>query len=622
MTTRTDPLPLIVVPSGGFAWRRLFFSFAVTLLAVVLFATAFALGYLRLHQERMLPGVFVAGVSVAGLDRVEAEALLRERLPSLSSGHLTVRFAGEQAQINYWEFGRDYNMPLMLDQALSVGRDAGVVEQIQEQLRILLRSVSIESSYTLNHEELARRVAAIATAAQIEPVDARIVRTNGTFTVVPASAGQAVDVAHGVELAMHAVANLSAADTSIAIEGVVVPPQVSTEVARAAVERIERVAAAPLSVTGGGASAAIGTEQILGWTRLEEGAAGEWAVIIERAPIVQYVVAMALDVDTPARNASFTFRGDDVVAVAGREGQAVDVEASAAAIYAALEARITGGGPPSVNLAILPVAPDFTYEQAQALAPRVERLSSWRTNFVSGPMNYYGANIAIPTTKIHGTVLAPGEVFDYWDVVGYPSEDEGYGPGGAIIRGRTVPDGALAGGICSSSTTIFNAALRAGLKMGARRNHYYYISRYPVGLDATVWISGGGARQTMRFTNDMDYPILIRGINRPGAVIFEIWGVDDGRTVSFSEPRLENQKRAFEVLRYSNNLNPGQRRRVEWPANGFDSYVTRTVNAANGRVIHEDTYYSRYAMIKGVTLVGRSPGDPKHGTEVRAGGGG
>ena len=40
--------------------------------------------------------------------------------------------------------------------------------------------------------------------------------------------------------------------------------------------------------------------------------------------------------------------------------------------------------------------------------------------------------------------------------------------------------------MCSSSTTLFNAALRAGLQMGARSNHKYYINRYPLGLDATV----------------------------------------------------------------------------------------------------------------------------------------
>ena len=63
----------------------------------------------------------------------------------------------------------------------------------------------------------------------------------------------------------------------------------------------------------------------------------------------------------------------------------------------------------------------------------------------------------------------------------------GYRDGGAILNGRTEPTGALAGGICSCSTTLFNAAARAGLEILERANHYYYIDRYPTGLDATVW---------------------------------------------------------------------------------------------------------------------------------------
>jgi vancomycin resistance protein YoaR len=622
MTTRTDPFPLVVVPAGGFPWRRLAFSFLLTLSAVGLFAFAFSMGYVRLHQERVLPGVDVAGVSLAGLDRVAAESKLRETLPSLSSGTLNVRFGEEQATISYAEIGRDYNMTLMLDQAFSLGRDGGLLDQVQEQMRILMRGVTVEPSLSWKSEELAQRVASVAASAQVEPVDAQIVRQNGHFEVVPSVEGQSVDVQEGVRLAGVAVNSLSAADTSVAVEAVPVAPQVRTETAQLAVDRVQRVTSEALSVSGGGSSATIDAERILGWVRLEEQGLGAWAVNIERDPIVQFVEQYAAQVDKAAVDASFAFKGGDVVAVAGENGQAVDVQASVESILAALGARADGGGPGQVNMAIGVVEPDLSYEQAKAMAPRVERLGKWRTNFVPGVSNYNGRNIAIPTDKIDGTVLNPGERFDFWEIVGEPTEAEGYGQGGAIIRGRTRLDGALAGGICSCSTTIFNAALRSGLEMGARKNHYYYITRYPVGLDATVWISGSGARQTMRFTNDMEYPILIRGINKRGAVIFEVWGVPDGRTVSFSKARIENRKPAYEVLQYTNNLPAGKRKRVEYPASGFDAYVTRTVRDANGKVIHSDTYSSHYARVLGITLVGRADGDPKHGTRVPVGRGG
>ena len=66
----------------------------------------------------------------------------------------------------------------------------------------------------------------------------------------------------------------------------------------------------------------------------------------------------------------------------------------------------------------------------------------------------------------------------------------GYTMGGVIQGGKSDHTGAMGGGICSASTTMFNAAARAGLQIDERHAHFYYINRYPVGLDATVYSNG------------------------------------------------------------------------------------------------------------------------------------
>ena len=136
-------------------------------------------------------------------------------------------------------------------------------------------------------------------------------------------------------------------------------------------------------------------------------------------------------------------------------------------------------------------------------------------------------------------MLFPGQRFEWWSAVGPVSTSTGFGPGGFIAGDHTEPTGALGGGMCSSSTTLFNAAMRAGLQMGARSNHKYYIPRYPLGLDATVSKMPGGGGQTMSFTNDMKHPIAIRTYRYTaggiGWVQYEIWGIPDGRTVTLSQ---------------------------------------------------------------------------------------
>ena len=74
-----------------------------------------------------------------------------------------------------------------------------------------------------------------------------------------------------------------------------------------------------------------------------------------------------------------------------------------------------------------------------------------------------------------------------------------------------------------------------------RSPHWYYITRYPLGLDATV--SGS---QSMRFRNDTKHPILIKAYASPGIVRFEIWSVPNGRTVSWSRPSVSNVVRGYD----------------------------------------------------------------------------
>jgi vancomycin resistance protein YoaR len=161
--------------------------------------------------------------------------------------------------------------------------------------------------------------------------------------------------------------------------------------------------------------------------------------------------------------------------------------------------------------------------------------------------------------------------------------------------------------MCSSSTTLFNAALRAGLQIGARGNHRYYIGRYPLGLDATVWIMGG-ATQSMSFTNDTAHPILIRGIRTRsgsrGYVTYEIWGVPDGRIVSIGAPMVSNVVKAVTNTVTVTTLRRGVRNQTEYPSNQMDTAVTRVVRNAAGAVIHVETWRSHYVLWNGVIQVG------------------
>jgi vancomycin resistance protein YoaR len=618
MATQADVARQTQVELRTFNWRRAVVWFMATLLAITFFAIAFAAGYGRFHEGQALPGVNVAGVPVAGLDRAEAAAKLRAELPSLSTGSLVVTVDGTDAEIPYADIGRDYDIEQMLDDAFTVGRSGGTSDQLQEQLRTLLNGYSVPTLVTWDAEELAGRVAAIAAAAESDPIDATIDRVGGEYIVTPAVDGSSVDESAAVGAAMAALNNTSAADTQISVDSSPIAPAVSTEAAQAAAEQANLVMAEPLTLSAINGQARIEAETIAGWTRLEEASPGEWQVVIEQAPIEQILDAFKLAVDIPATNATYTFEEGEALVVPDAGGEEIDRAAALSAVMDALHGRSTGTAGTTLSLATTPLVPEFTAAQAQGLVSRIERLSRWTTKYEPSSRNGNGKNIRRPTNLINSTVVEPGATFDFVEVAGPITAANGYTSGAAIIHGNTQLDGVLGGGLCSCSTTLFNAALRAGFEMGARRNHAYYIDRYPVGLDATIWINGRYV-QTMSFTNDSEYPIMIRGINRARSVTFEIYGVPDGRVVDLSRARTWDPKEAWTRIEYTNDLPPGAEERIEFPFDGFQASVTRTVTSASGVILHEDTWNSSYRRVIGHVLVGWQPGDPPPGTILEPG---
>jgi vancomycin resistance protein YoaR len=269
-----------------------------------------------------------------------------------------------------------------------------------------------------------------------------------------------------------------------------------------------------------------------------------------------------------------------------------------------------------VAISLTIVEPELTTAEAEKTAPLMAPIGQWTTYFPISIKNGYGANIWIPARDIDGQVVLPGQWFDFWKAIGPVTRDHGYRDGGAIINGHTEPQGALAGGICSTSTTMFNAALRSGLQMGARANHYYYIDRYPLGLDATVFQSSSGSVQTMSWRNDTKSPILIRSyrwqVGAKGYVKFVLWSVPTGRTVTISKAIIKNFRPASDEPVYTTALAPGVRNRVEYPVDGKDVWVTVTVTDAAGKVIHKTTYYSHYSRVTGIVQIGvaRTPTPP------------
>ena len=588
------------------SWPRAVAAFAVTLLLAVAILAGFAVGYQQAFAGRAVPGVTVGGVPIGGLDRAAAEATLRARLPSATDGVLVLRAPAGDIQVPFAQLGRSYDYPALLGAAFSVGHGADQATNLAEDVRALVRGETVGARMTYSRPALEAAIAQAAGIRNVAAIDASAtLGPDGTFVVTGAAAGSAIDQS----------AAFAAADRALAAPGtravvdltdLATSPAVSTAEATAAIQAADRMTAQPLTLTVAGQpkfSATIDPATLRTWIAFTTTAQG-YVPVVGAAAARDALAQLAPKVNQAPKDATYLLGDGTVVGVlAGRDGSQLDVAASLGAIGTSLAAQPSGGPPPTVQLVMSSVAPALTTAEAKQTAPLMTMVGSWTTYFVPGISNYWGRNISIPAAKIDGHVVAPGAWFDFWKVVGVPTLAEGYGMGGAIIDGHTEETGAIAGGICSTSTTLFNAALRAGYEIGDRANHYYYISRYPVGLDATVAL-GTGWEQDMTWRNDTSYPVLIHAINGPGTVTFQLFSVNPGRTVTLSTPIIKNYSYATTKYVDVTTLKPGQTNQVEYASNGFDAWVTRTVTDASGAVIHQETFYSHYATVNGLIQVG------------------
>ena len=221
-----------------------------------------------------------------------------------------------------------------------------------------------------------------------------------------------------------------------------------------------------------------------------------------------------------------------------------------------------------------------------------------------GPENGDGVNIAIPLHRLDGFVIRPGATFDFWTAVGTVSRRTGYRLGGIISGDHIEKQGALAGGICTVSTVLFDAAARAGLEILDRTSHHGYLAKYPLGLDAAV-AKGDGIRQTLAFRNDTVRPITIRAISAPGVARVDLLGPAAlGRRVRFSDPAISHRTRAHDRHRTSSSVARGEHRRVQARSDGMTVVVRRTVLDHDGNVLHRDRWVSVYRPLRGLVLDG------------------
>ena len=608
------------VPAISMAAVRVAVGFAIGVFGALFLVGFVVLGFSRTFDGKIMPGVHAGSVDVSGLTRDEAAGKIDAAYSHLGQGKVTITTPVGTGTITYAQTGRGVDSAAMADAAVSVGHGGNPFLSVASTIRTFAGGVEIPVIVKLNPLALETKLHDLTGTTQDPPKDANVSVTGTDFKVVPGTAGRGIDE---TAIATALIDQLAQSDApSELVTGghfVTVEPNVTNADAQAAIDSAAKMSV-DVTLANADKTWKIDAATIRSWIIFGVRSDGNFGPVINPALVKTYVSTLGKDVNVKAIEPNIIMTAGKPTGVkGGLPGMTLDVDATSQAIEAYLDNLGSGGANIGTTVALVVNVTQPTLNTNQTLTGFAV-IGSWNTTYFPGESNGGGQNISLPANLLNGTVIQPGEHFSFLRAVtlnGTAPIDAAHGwrLGGVIKNGVSNHTGAMGGGICSASTTFFNAAARAGLKIDERHAHFYHIDRYPMGLDATVY-SNGSTTWDMRFTNDTDFPIVIRswttGTRTVRVIHVEFWSKPTGRKTVFSKPVVTDTVAAKDSTQYVPSL-PGNAKsyRKEYPTAGMNAFVTRTVTDSLGATLYYNEWYSHYTKVDGWLQIAGTKPPPK-----------
>ncbi len=246
---------------------------------------------------------------------------------------------------------------------------------------------------------------------------------------------------------------------------------------------------------------------------------------ISREKMTEFLTEIALSVNSAPLDARITIiKGIPTTLFKEVSGEKLNIQESSINI---LEGIIMGR--PVIDLVIDYVKPGLTMAKFEKL--KIDSLLAVGESDFAGSPAARIHNIKVSSAKYNGRLIPPRKTFSFNKILGEVTAETGYLPELVIKHDKITPE--YGGGICQVSTTLYRAALNAGLPIEERKNHSFTVGYYnPQGLDATIY----PGVVDLKFKNDTGEYILIQTKIEGTKLIFELYGRDDGRIVEIDGP--------------------------------------------------------------------------------------
>lgn len=555
----------------------------VAVVSVICLFFIIVLSFWLVSRDKIYPGVSVAGVSISGKSKEEAEKILKEKTDVYLSGQLNL--SSEKSKLlKLSDLKINYDFTKTYEAALGFGSKNPFV---------LGNSRDFPLEFTYDEKALYDQIDAQNEEIIKAVINSRTEKVGEEIKVIEGTAGKQINFSETAYRSEKAVGNL---ENKVEVASFEILPTFNADDLEAKLSEIKEKSKNPLDLTDGSNIFKVKTEDIISWVDLggtqkskAEMFEGDFLFdgifggqgnksIFSSELVSNYLLGISGKINSSPVNAKLSISGGKAtIFVPSKDGKTLNIEASTQEIIDSLENSKT-----DVRLVVEIKKPEVREESLNDMGI-IELLSSGYSNFAGSPANRRH-NIKVGSSKFNGVLIKPGQTFSFNETLGPVDASTGYLPELVIKEKKTIPE--YGGGMCQVSSTAFRAALNGGLPILERTYHAYPVVYYkPYGVDATVYLP----KPDLVFKNDTGKYILIQTRISGNNLYFDFYGTKLARTVKFGGS--ENGSGAVFPVEQVNPLIYDQGAR----GNGsFTAVVWRFIYDATGKLIDNDKFVSKY----------------------------
>jgi vancomycin resistance protein YoaR len=625
-------------------WLKGFLVYATSIVAIIV--VVFGVFSVALAGQ-IYPRVSVNGIVLGGLKPEDAKKRLDENKDKhILDPVILTDGAGHSFTIKPDEVSAAYDIDQSVAAAMAIGRGKNWFNNLVQKLTTPLFGLDIPATVRVNDEQLAGKVNTIVSTVAIPEKNADLLIKNGVVTVAPSAVGQNVDKDQLRQQILDALGRNDTDPIEIVIkkkEPAIIEPMAETVKASA-----EKMLADSIRLTYKDQTFTATPAIIGGWlqTKVETKLfQSKLTLSINEDTVVKYIESIAGKIDVEPQNARLAVvNGTITIIEASHDGSKVKRDTAKTDILRLLSLRQDGAltSSPSPSDSISPTAaispsaspeignnevtlevetkkPDVTNDNINSIGIK-ERIAVSTTDFKGSPANRT-ENIKLGTKLFNGIILKPGDTFSAVKSLGRIDAESGFKPELVIKEDQLATE--IGGGLCQVSTTLFRAAMNAGLDIAERRNHRFRVGYYEarpavvdpedyvtlnaktlVGMDATIY----DPLPDFKFTNDTGNYMLIQGRIEGTRLTFELFGTKDGRKTAIDGPYITSTTPAPSEILYIDepNLPAGVTKVKESAHAGAKTSFTYTVTK-DGKQIHKNTFTSSYVPWQAKSYRGTGP---------------